>query len=159
MRSGRAVPVLHNPPLEDLRPALARGLLTHVGMAIDERIHQRVQLVLDVSLIVKGRVIEAMAGDLSTGGMRVRTAEPLRHGTRVRVRMQLPALPTVSTMDAVVRWSDGPLMGLQFASLRPAEVWAIHRLLSKQEREKPQSGRVPSVEFVVSDVTESMGAA
>ena len=120
-----------------------------IALTAEQRAHPRRDLRLDVTLTVEGRRIEATTGDLSLGGMRIRTPERLPYGTEVVVEILLPALGTPTRIDAVVRWIGEDGMGLQFGALRAAQVWAINRLIAQTGGRERGDRTAPSVEFEV----------
>ena len=99
----------------------------------NRRVHQRHEIVLPVVLVVDDREIEASTVNLSLGGMYIATAQQVPYGTRLKVRVRLPALKEESSIEATCRWTHTDGIGVQFGSLRAAEVWALNQIFTKKK--------------------------
>jgi len=69
------------------------------------------------------------ARDVSVGGLFVESAAPFPFGTDVIVHLQLPGFKGELAMPAVVRWTSGDGMGLQFGLLGARETHAITEIV------------------------------
>lgn len=104
------------------------------------RAHDRVDLDLDVTIVVDGQAIEGRCRNISQGGMFVETTATLPMDGLVRVRFTLPDLRG-DAIDAEcrVRWVERDAtgqrgVGLQFTGLRAIEVWAINQLFRRRSK-------------------------
>jgi hypothetical protein len=95
----------------------------------DKRSHARYTVRLPLVVIHGDEEHPAFSGDVGLGGMFVHSEAVLPYGTRVRVRVKLPALKAETTIEATVRWKSSEGMGIQFHALRARQVWALNRLL------------------------------
>ncbi len=93
-----------------------------------KRHHQRYQCRIPVKLVTEEGELEAVALNISLGGMLVEAPQPLAFGTKVKARFELPALGAETEVDATVRWNRENRVGLQFGSLRAKQVWALNKL-------------------------------
>ena len=103
-------------------------------MTQERRGQQRTEVVLSLRFVVEGRTVVGTSTDISVGGLRAMLPENLPFGTKVKVIVQLPALPDESVIDAEVRWGQaeaggGFSVGLQFLRVRPRETWAINQII------------------------------
>jgi hypothetical protein len=67
--------------------------------------------------------------DISVGGARVETAFPAPLGADVVIRAWPPGWDEEVLLAAVVRWTSGGGMGVEFLSVGPHEALAIHALV------------------------------
>lgn len=65
--------------------------------------------------------------NMSLGGAQVVLAERLPLGRHVQLVFQVPGRSDPIEIDATVRWSATGSVGLQFAGLRPKEVWRLNQ--------------------------------
>ena len=73
------------------------------------RAHERERVLWDVMLNQNGRIWKCNAFDISTGGIKIRIAEPLAINTRVVV-----AIDRAGNFPGEVRWQDKGLAGIAF---------------------------------------------
>lgn len=97
----------------------------------NRRAHERYERRLHVVLVHEGGEIDCVTRNVSLGGMLLATSASLRFGTRVRLRVRLPALKADTDIEATVRWSGDDSLGVQFGSLRAIEVWALNQLFKE----------------------------
>ena len=79
--------------------------------------------------------------NVSLGGIFIQTDEPMPVGTTFKLRLRIPQRQRPIDTVGVVRWQvppeqAGPLipgMGVQFDSLSPTDLRAVHRLLAAWE--------------------------
>ena len=76
---------------------------------------------------VNGQTHETSITNLSLGGAQLDFAERLALGQRVRLLFHIPERSDAIEVDATVRWSGTNDVGLQFAGLRPKEVWLLNQ--------------------------------
>jgi hypothetical protein len=95
----------------------------------NKRQHERVDVAMPVTLHYEGREISTHTRNVSVGGMLIEGSTEIPYGASVRVRATVP--PNNSELDTVgtVRWVRDGAIGLQFASLRAKETWAINQLV------------------------------
>ena len=103
-------------------------------MALKDRVHHRAEVVFSLRLVVEGRTVVGTSADISVGGLRAVLPENLPFGSKVKVHVQLSALPDESVIDAEVRWSQaeaggGFSVGLQFLRVRARETWALNQII------------------------------
>ncbi len=91
------------------------------------RVHERYECELEVTIVYEGGETQAIARNMSLGGMYVLTETQLPYGTEVEVRFRVPALKESTSCGATVRWKTEEGLGLQFGSLRALEVWALNQ--------------------------------
>jgi len=87
-------------------------------------------------VLVGDRSVAGTSRNISQGGMFIEMSESIPMDAVVRVRFSLPGLTDGSLeTEARVRWVEregqGRGVGVQFAALRPIEVWAINQLFRK----------------------------
>lgn len=84
--------------------------------------------------------LDAVALNLSLGGVFVELRPPLRYGTRVNVLVQLPELSRASRLAGVVRWNDASGCGIQFLQLGARETYAVSMVVALAgKRENPSA--------------------
>ena len=87
-----------------------------------KREHARVVMGIPVSYRVGKTITAALAMDLSTGGMAIRTKNPPVRGTVLKVKFALPGSKREVETEAVVCWSVQKAgMGMQFTKIKPAD--------------------------------------
>lgn len=65
--------------------------------------------------------------NISLGGAQVELPERLALGQKVRLVFQIPGGSDSIDISATVRWCAADSVGIQFAGLRPKEVWLLNR--------------------------------
>ena len=93
-----------------------------------QRQFERYELVVPVVLVHGGDDLTAKSRNISLGGMLIESDATLPFGTKVIVRIHLPAMKEPSEISATVRWVRDGSIGLQFGSLRAKETWALNQL-------------------------------
>jgi hypothetical protein len=68
--------------------------------------------------------------DLSLGGMRIDTEEPVSFGARVTIYIVLPDWEGEASFTGVVRWSKPGVMGVQLDSYGVRLTYALLRVLT-----------------------------
>ena len=71
--------------------------------------------------------ITGIGKDLSIGGMFIESASAPSFGTKMKVRLALPARNEELSLPAVVRWCSDGGFGVQFGLLGARETFAITR--------------------------------
>ncbi len=103
---------------EHILPSIAPHLFPGT---FHKREHPRVVMGIPVSYKVGKTITAALAMDLSTGGMALRTKNPPVRGTIVKVKFALPGSKREIETEAVVCWSvQNAGVGMQFVKVRPA---------------------------------------
>ena len=75
---------------------------------------------------------EATLLDVSTNGCRARSSVELTVGMSLKLSLFLADYKWPLRVDeAIVRWIDGPLFGLEFTSIRPAQRERLRDLIMK----------------------------
>jgi hypothetical protein len=95
------------------------------------RVHERYERHLDVVIIHDGGEVECLTRNVSLGGMLLATTVQIPYGSKVRLRMHLPALKEATNIEATIRWVKDDSIGVQFGSLRAREVWALNQLFKE----------------------------
>jgi uncharacterized protein (TIGR02266 family) len=100
---------------------------------VEKRVHPRVPLVAKVEAESDGYAFLAVAQDISAGGMRLATANPLPVGATLEVTFVLPGRERKIRVRAVVRYViEGTAMGVQFQNLAADDLAAIRSFTEKQ---------------------------
>lgn len=100
-------------------PAIAPHLFPD---SFNRRGSPRVALSVSVSYRYDHTIASAMCANVSKGGMALRTMNPLRSGTRIRLRFKLPGSKREIDAEASVAWCDQRTgMGVQFDLLGSEE--------------------------------------
>ena len=108
---------------QHLLPALAPHLFPDEH---NRRASPRVTLNTQVSYRIGNAIATALCINVSTGGIAVRTTNPLAVDARVKARFRLPRVAHDIECDARVAWgSPGLGMGLQFTRIDPNDQAAI----------------------------------
>jgi type IV pilus assembly protein PilZ len=96
----------------------------------EQRRYNRLSIDIPVELVPKGSEerIAGRAKDISLGGMYVETPKPMSFGSNLTIHVTLPGQRTPCSMPAVVRWTRGEGMGLQFGLIGARETHAITEL-------------------------------
>ncbi|MFZ5471906.1 MAG: TIGR02266 family protein [Myxococcota bacterium] len=106
---------------------------------IENRRHKRVLSRLRCWCEGQNVTLFVRIGDLSEGGLFLRTSTPLERGTKALLRFQVGEAAEVETR-ATVMWARGdgeeqpPGMGLQFEELAPGTRELIRRLVEGSEK-------------------------
>ena len=103
-------------------------------MSQERRVQHRTEVVLSLRVLVDERTVVGMSADISVGGLRAVLPESLPFGTKVKIHVQLPALPDESVIDAQVQWTQaeaggGFSVGFQFLRVRARETWALNQII------------------------------
>lgn len=99
----------------------------------DKRAHPRVPLVAKVDVGGEDRSFLAVTQDISAGGMRIATANPLPVGASLEITFILPGLERTIRVRAVVRHVvEGSAMGVQFQNLPADDAAAIREFVATQ---------------------------
>ena len=93
------------------------------------RQYERYEIELPVMVVLGGEEIPGSTVNVSLGGMLLRISKPVRFGSSLVLRVQLPKTKDISEMPAVVRWEKDGAVGVQFTSLRALDTWALNQLL------------------------------
>ena len=87
-----------------------------------KREYARVVMGIPVSYKVGKTIAAALAMDLSSGGMAIRTKNPPVRGTVLKVKFALPGSKKEIEVEAVVCWSvQRAGMGMQFTKVKPSD--------------------------------------
>jgi Tfp pilus assembly protein PilZ len=81
--------------------------------------------------------VDAVALDLSLGGVFIQVRPPLREGTRVNLLIQLPELARSSRLAGVVRWNNASGCGVQFVQIGARETYAISLVVARAGQREP----------------------
>jgi hypothetical protein len=92
---------------------------------INKRGATRYDCELDVELIVKDVKHTAKTGNLSLGGVLIKTELKLPFGTRLQLRLSIPTQKEPIEAAGAVRWADPGGLGVQFDGLRAKDTWAL----------------------------------
>jgi uncharacterized protein (TIGR02266 family) len=104
---------------EHILPSLAAHLFPGT---FHKREHPRVVMGIPVSYRVGKTITAALAMDLSTGGMALRTKNPPVRGTAVQVKFALPGSKREIETEAVACWSvPNAGVGMRFIKVKPAD--------------------------------------
>jgi transcriptional regulator with GAF, ATPase, and Fis domain len=98
------------------------GSHTHLGtLSAPQQRYFRVTLEVPVMLQVDGAQIEATSVNISSGGLAIKTPEPLSHGNPIEVSFSLPGASSAIEFKAKLAWAatDG-LTGLSIVEIHPA---------------------------------------
>lgn len=93
----------------------------------NRRSAHRHEVSLPATLTIEGQGREITIENMSLGGAQVVLPERLPLGQRVQLVFQVPGRSDTIEIDATVRWSATESVGLQFAGLRPKEVWLLNQ--------------------------------
>jgi uncharacterized protein (TIGR02266 family) len=99
--------------------------------ASERRTYRRVPFTAQVEAEAEGRIFTAVACDISLGGMKIFTANPVAAGQRVTLTFLLPGATRTIRARAVVRHLIvGQGMGVEFESLAPADIETINAFVA-----------------------------
>jgi CheY-like chemotaxis protein len=105
--------------VEHILPSIAPHLFPGT---FHRREHPRVVMGIPVSYRIGKTITAALATDLSSGGMGIRTIRPPVPGTALIVKFALPGSKRELEAEAVVCWSvEKTGIGLQFAKVKAAD--------------------------------------
>lgn len=97
---------------------------------IEKRVHPRVPLIAKVEAESESHSFLAVTQDISSGGMRIATANPVEVGHILQLTFVLPDSERKIRVRAVVRHVvEGSAMGVQFQDLAPDDLAAIRAFL------------------------------
>ena len=105
--------------VEHIMPSMAPHLFPE---SFNRRGNPRVVMGIPVSYRVGKTIAAALALNLSSGGVAIRTSKPLVRGTLMKLRFALPGAKKEVETEAIVCWSDQKAgMGVQFTKVRQAD--------------------------------------
>ena len=105
--------------VEHIMPSMAPHLFPE---SFNRRGNPRVVMGIPVSYRVGKTIAAALALNLSSGGVAIRTSKPLVRGTVMKLRFALPGAKKEIETEAIVCWSDQKAgMGVQFTKVRQAD--------------------------------------
>ena len=99
---------------------------------IEKRAHPRVPLVAKVDVESEGYAFLAVMQDVSSGGMRIATANPLPAGTPIELTFVLPPERKIRVRAVVRHVVEGSAMGVQFENLAPEDAAALREFTQNQ---------------------------
>jgi uncharacterized protein (TIGR02266 family) len=109
---------------EHILPSIAPHLFPGT---FHKREHPRVVMGIPVSYKIGKTHTAALAMDVSSGGMAIRTNKPPVRGTALKVKFALPGSKKQLEAEGVVCWSVAKNgMGMQFTKVKPADAAVIH---------------------------------
>ena len=91
------------------------------------RVHERFECDLPVTLLLEEEEFEAVATNISLGGVYLVTEATMPYGSLVNVRFRVPAMKKDALVAGTIRWEKPDGLGVQFGSLRALEVWALNQ--------------------------------
>ena len=105
--------------VEHILPSIAPHLFPET---FHRRAHPRVVMGIPVSYRIGKTITAAIAMNLSTGGMAIRTNNPPVRGTVLRVKFALPGSKRQLEVEGVVCWSVSKAgTGMQLTKVKPAD--------------------------------------
>ena len=118
-------------------PGGTRGQPRPEGELRDSRNHPRIHPSLRCWCEGDNVTVYARVGNLSEGGLFLRTNTPLREGARTMIRFKNGEAGEVAALATVIWTSDGsddipPGMGLRFESLDETSREMLQRLINEQ---------------------------
>jgi len=93
-----------------------------------QRVHDRHDIELPVTIVHEGRSHTALSQNLSLGGLLINGPLDVPFGAAVTLELTLPGMKAASSIAGTVRWANAEGVGVQFGQLRAKEVWAINQL-------------------------------
>jgi PilZ domain len=107
------------------------------GLAVELRRHHRVPFTEPVVFGRKGsdKRSSGESTDISLGGMYIKTTSAEAFGAEILVHVHIPGEPSAYALPAIVRWTNGTGMGVQFGLLGAKETHSITELVAAHERE------------------------
>lgn len=109
--------------VDHILPSMAPHLFPE---SFNRREHPRVVMGIPVSYRIGKTIAAALALNLSTGGVAIRTSKPQVRGTGMKLKFALPGAKREIATEAVVCWSDQKAgMGVRFTKVKPADQVSI----------------------------------
>jgi uncharacterized protein (TIGR02266 family) len=109
--------------VEHILPSMAPHLFPET---FNRRENPRVVMGIPVSYRIGKTITAALALNLSTGGVAIRTSKPVVRGTVLKVKFALPGHKREVETEAVVCWSDQRAgMGVRFTKVKPVDQASI----------------------------------
>ena len=96
-------------------------------MPENRRKSTRYDVGLTAQLVYDEQTVEVRVNNLSLGGAQLAYDQRLPMGARANIHFRVPTHEPVIDVSATVRWSSAGVLGLQFDSLRPKEIWALNK--------------------------------
>ena len=101
-------------------------------MVFEKRVNRRVPIVTRVEAHAGESPHIILAQNISTGGMLVRTANPLPEGETIQLRFTLPGVEREIHVTALVQHvTPGEFMGVRFVEISPEDADAIWQFVEK----------------------------
>lgn len=102
------------------------------------RSDQRYERELPIDFSYEGRSYSGRTRNISLGGVFIQTEVPLPFGSKVVLKLKLPAQRDGIEVGGQVRWlemEDGLLRGLgvRFEGLRARDVWALNKYFEQAQ--------------------------
>lgn len=127
--------------LRNILMAMAKRFDKMVSRVIDFSSRSEVRVKKTLSLTYKDNMafVRAYLGNISSGGLFVKTEKPLPQGEQFVLRLQLPDLPDPLRMSCEVVWARSPAeakpkepagMGVRFIEMSPKDRDVLKRYLS-----------------------------
>lgn len=95
----------------------------------EKREHPRTPIDADITCEIDGESYNALARDISLGGMFIETEIVPAFGAKIQIICRLPGMQNDSSLPAIVRWVKPGGFGVQFGLLGARETHAITELL------------------------------
>jgi hypothetical protein len=96
----------------------------------DKRVHQRVPIDVTATCEPKGGApFQALAKDISVGGMFLEVSDAPSFGTELTIVVLLPGAKKQVRLPAIVRWTKPTGFGVQFGLLGAFETHVISELM------------------------------
>lgn len=82
--------------------------------------------------------------DVSIGGAKVMTEEPVKAGERMMLTLNLPKQAVPMQVDtAAVRWVAGQTVGIEFLSYSTESEWRLRKFLAQATGKTPTARQMP----------------
>jgi uncharacterized protein (TIGR02266 family) len=105
--------------VEHILPSMAPHLFPET---FNRRENPRVVMGIPVSYRIGKTIAAALALNVSSGGVAIRTSNPAVRGTALKLKFALPGSKKEIETEAVVCWSDQKAgMGVQFTKVKPTD--------------------------------------
>ncbi|HEU5075295.1 MAG TPA: PilZ domain-containing protein [Polyangiaceae bacterium] len=98
----------------------------------EKREHPRTPIDADIICEIDGESYQALAKDISLGGMFIEADFVPPFGAKMQIVCRLPGMQSDSSLPAVVRWVKPGGFGIQFGLLGARETHAITSLLGRR---------------------------
>lgn len=95
----------------------------------EKREYPRTPIDADITCEIDGESYNALAKDISLGGMFIEAEIVPAFGAKIQIVCRLPGMQSDSSLPAVVRWVKPGGFGVQFGLLGARETHAITELL------------------------------